>query len=86
MLNIRGMSIVENFLTSVNRFGHGLTIKSVSGVEQSGIPDTIGWTKPLSSSYGDSIERPSPIKCFFLPTVVALGQLNRILATIGESF
>ncbi len=25
MLNIRGMSIVENFLTSVNRFGHGLT-------------------------------------------------------------
>jgi hypothetical protein len=27
MLNIRGMSIVEKFLTGVNRFGHGLTIK-----------------------------------------------------------
>jgi hypothetical protein len=26
-LNIRGMSIVENFLTGVNRFGQGLTIK-----------------------------------------------------------
>jgi hypothetical protein len=25
MLKIRGISIVENFLTSVNRFGHGLT-------------------------------------------------------------
>ena len=62
------------------------TIKIVSGVEQSGIPDTIGWTKPLSGSYGDSIERLSPIKCFYLSTMVALGQLNRILATIGESF
>ena len=30
MLNIRGMSIVENFLTGVNRFGHGLT-PEVSG-------------------------------------------------------
>ena len=27
MLKIRGMSILENFLTSVNRFGHGLTIE-----------------------------------------------------------
>ena len=27
MLNIRGMSIVENFLTGVNRFGQGLTFK-----------------------------------------------------------
>jgi len=26
MLNIRGMSTVENLLTGVNRFGHGLTI------------------------------------------------------------
>ena len=25
MLNIRGMSMVENFLTGVNRFGQGLT-------------------------------------------------------------
>jgi hypothetical protein len=25
MLKIRGMSIVENFLKVVNRFGHGLT-------------------------------------------------------------
>ncbi len=25
MLNVRGMSTVENFLTGVNRFGHGLT-------------------------------------------------------------
>jgi len=63
-----------------------LTIKIVSGVEQSGIPDTIGWTKPLSGSYGDSIERLSPIKCFHLSTMVAPGQLNRILATIWESF
>jgi len=62
------------------------TIKIVSGVEQSGIPDTIGWTKPLSGSYGVSIERLSTIKCFCLSTMVALGQLNRILATIGESF
>jgi len=26
MLKIRGMSIVENFLKVVNRFGHGLTM------------------------------------------------------------
>jgi hypothetical protein len=26
MLNIRGMSIVKNFLTGVNRFGQGLTM------------------------------------------------------------
>jgi hypothetical protein len=26
MLNIRGMSTVENLLTGVNRFGHDLTI------------------------------------------------------------
>jgi len=26
MLNIRGMSIVEKFLTGANRFGQGLTI------------------------------------------------------------
>ncbi len=30
MLNIRGMSIVENFLTGVNRFGQGLTGRELS--------------------------------------------------------
>jgi hypothetical protein len=49
-----------------------ITIKIVSGVEQSGIPDTIGWTKPLSGSYGDSIGRLSRIKCVFPPAMVAL--------------
>jgi len=32
MLNIRGMSIVENLLTGVNRFGQGLKLRSPARV------------------------------------------------------
>jgi hypothetical protein len=35
MLNIRGMSIVKNFLTRVNRFGQGLTIEHQKSAEHS---------------------------------------------------
>jgi hypothetical protein len=34
MLNIRGMSIVKNFLAGVNKFGHGLTSKSAARVSR----------------------------------------------------
>lgn len=34
MLKIRGMSIVKNFFTGVNRFGHGLTSRIMIGAER----------------------------------------------------
>jgi len=36
------------------------------------IPDTIGWTKPRSGSYGDSIEQLRSSRCFHMTTMVVL--------------
>jgi len=43
MLNIRGMSIVENLLSGVNRFGQGLTKKSAASVT-SRLDCPVGWS------------------------------------------
>jgi hypothetical protein len=47
MLNIRGMSTVENLLTGVNRFGHGLT--SASAERERHRPETTLRQKPTKT-------------------------------------
>lgn len=59
MLNIRGMSTVENLLTNVNRFSHG-PIGEVN-VLQTGIIETLqdSREREISSQNATLIHRPS---------------------------
>lgn len=53
MLNIRGMSIVENLLTGVNGFGQGLTLASAA----SGASPLHAGLRPRCGVFGGTVSR-----------------------------
>jgi len=60
MLKILGMSIAENLLMGVNRYGHCLT-KSLAGAARRAAIGWIAFVKP-----GWPLENPPPSRSFYL--------------------